>query len=507
MPLFCSRLIFILFIISGFCGLLYQVVWIRLAYASFGVITPVLSIVISVFMLGLSLGSWVGGKWIARLRIKLKISSIFLYAIAELLIGVGAISVPILFYVGEIVLLPAGAMNSFNYLIYSALIITIAILPWCVFMGFTFPFMVAFIKEIDRRNITSFSYLYFANAIGAMLGTLTTALILIEILGFYHTLLIAGSLNLCIAIISLILGFLVPIDTTQKSRSFIYNQGHFTESANITKRRWICVILFLTGFISMAMEIIWIRSFTPILRTHTYSFASVVAVYLFSTWIGSYIYRKQVKHKMVLSTPKLFGSLSIFALLPIVMNDPRLGIGIPTVLISIFPFCACLGYLTPKLIDQYSSGHPYGVGMAYALNVFGCIMGPLCASYIFLPLLGSKMSLMVLSATFLIAMLIKYKHSVFKENWGVLLAVVALFLFFRAGFINVNHEELYARFKGSQIRRDHTATVVSFGNGLEKQLLVNGIGITKLTPITKFMAHLPLGFLQDEPSSALVICM
>ena len=48
---------FLLFFISGFCGLLYQVVWLRLAFRSFGVITPVLSVVISVFMLGLALGS------------------------------------------------------------------------------------------------------------------------------------------------------------------------------------------------------------------------------------------------------------------------------------------------------------------------------------------------------------------------------------------------------------------------------------------------------------------
>jgi hypothetical protein len=56
--------LFGLFLASGFCGLLYQVVWLRLAFAAFGVITPVLSIVLSVFMLGLSLGSWAGGRWI-----------------------------------------------------------------------------------------------------------------------------------------------------------------------------------------------------------------------------------------------------------------------------------------------------------------------------------------------------------------------------------------------------------------------------------------------------------
>ena len=39
-----------------------------------------------------------------------------------------------------------------------------------------------------------------------------------------------------------------------------------------------------------------------------------------------------------------------------------------------------------------------------------------------------------------------------------------------------------------------------------KWLLVNGIGMTKLTPITKFIAHLPLAFHKDPPESALVIC-
>ena len=62
--------LFGLFLASGFCGLLYQVVWLRLAFAAFGVITPVLSIVLSVFMLGLSLGSWAGGRWIDELTLR-----------------------------------------------------------------------------------------------------------------------------------------------------------------------------------------------------------------------------------------------------------------------------------------------------------------------------------------------------------------------------------------------------------------------------------------------------
>src|SRR2546427_1297593 len=50
------------FVISGFCSLVYEVVWLRLAMAGFGVTTPFVSIVLSVFMAGLALGGWAAGR-------------------------------------------------------------------------------------------------------------------------------------------------------------------------------------------------------------------------------------------------------------------------------------------------------------------------------------------------------------------------------------------------------------------------------------------------------------
>src|SRR5437660_510054 len=91
------KLLFVLFLLSGFCGLLYQVVWTRMAFASFGIITPVLSVVISVFMLGLSLGAWAGGRWIGPLVRRTGLSAVIFYALAEFIIGLGAFAVPRLF--------------------------------------------------------------------------------------------------------------------------------------------------------------------------------------------------------------------------------------------------------------------------------------------------------------------------------------------------------------------------------------------------------------------------
>jgi spermidine synthase len=56
------------------------------------------------------------------------------------------------------------------------------------------------------------------------------------------------------------------------------------------------------------------------------------------------------------------------------------------------------------------------------------------------------------------------------------------------------------------VLRDSTATVIATGSGMRKSLLVNGYGMTSLTPITKMMAHLPLAFLDRLPQDALAIC-
>ena len=275
-------LIFFLFFVSGFCGLLYQVVWTRLAFASFGIITPVLSVVISVFMLGLSLGSWAGGQGIGALVRRTGLSAAMFYALAEFVIGVGAFAVPKLFGLSEHFLLALGEAGSVRYLVCSALGLALSILPWCVFMGATFPLMMAYVREQEPRNSESFSYLYLANVLGATSGTLLTAIVLVEALGFRHTLWVAAAGNFIIAAISVWLGARAPKGRGPQSevRGPRPEFGRAAGGLGQGRGRLIQWILFSTGFAAMAMEVVWIRAFGPVLKTQVYSFALVVATYL-----------------------------------------------------------------------------------------------------------------------------------------------------------------------------------------------------------------------------------
>lgn len=78
------RLFFACFLVSGFCSLVYEVVWLRLAMARFGVTTPLVSIVLSVFMGGLALGSWLAGRLTGRARSRPARYPLVAYGIAEL---------------------------------------------------------------------------------------------------------------------------------------------------------------------------------------------------------------------------------------------------------------------------------------------------------------------------------------------------------------------------------------------------------------------------------------
>ena len=498
-------LLFVFFLLSGFCGLVYQVVWIRLAYASFGVITPVLSVIISVFMLGLALGSWLGGKTIDKMSTTTGWSALIFYGICEALIATGAFIVPKLFQTGQTLLFTSGPSHSFSYLFVSAVAMSSSILPWCFLMGCTFPFMMAYVKEQASSEMTSFSFLYCANVIGAAFGAFCTAFVLIELLGFRKTLLIAALLNLFVAAGSVVLSRLSarPERTTQTNSHLLNIKKALPQSEKLL----IFVLLFSTGFISMSMEVVWVRAFAPVLGQRTYSFAALLIAYLLATWIGSTVYRRHASNDKVISTDTLLLGLAVFSFLPIVMNDPRPAlVAAPIALISIIPFCAALGYLTPYLIDRYSEGNPYRGGKAYGINVLGSILGPLVAAYLLLPYWGVKLSLFVLAVPFIFFVFIFYGASVFKSRLALVMITLAI-VFCTTSFTWHNtHEEKYAQIPGAEVRRDYVTTVVSMGTGMDRVLVVGGEGAAYLLMENKAQAHLPLIFLPKEPETALDIC-
>jgi predicted membrane-bound spermidine synthase len=178
------------------------------------------------------------------------------------------------------------------------------------------------------------------------------------------------------------------------------------------------------------------------------------------------------------------------------------------VLVGIGPFCAVLGFLTPMLMDGYSRGDPERAGRAYALNTLGCILGPLLSGFILLPLLGERMTLVALAAPFYVfALMATLDAWPSVPNLDRAALWTALFVTaFGGGVLALRTKDFETLYRQRVVRRDHTATVIAVLGPGPRQLLVNGVGITSLTPVTKMMVHLPMALLDRPATKGLVLC-
>jgi spermidine synthase len=508
-----TRILFVFFLVSGFASLVYEVVWLRLGMAQFGVTTGVVSIILSVFMGGLALGSWLAGRLAARLEPRPTSLLLRLYAGAELIVAVSRDVVPAGLVRGRTSLehLGSGAWGSPGYNLASGLWIAVTLLPFCVCMGATFPLAMGAIRKAGGDWSRSFSLLYAANVAGATVGTLVSAFIMIEALGFRGTLALTATLNAVLAAGALALS-LLPTRTAGTPVDASLSRGATPPADGLvgTRALW---ALFSTGFVSMAMEVVWVRQLTPYLGNVVYAFALILALYLVANTSSSFFYRWRAGRGGASVGPAFWGVMAAASLLPLAAADPRWGLGGGTshgparAALGIVPFCALLGYATPLLVDRWSGGDPARAGSAYAINVLGCILGPLAAGFGILPYLGEGGALLALALPLfaLGAAALGPSSGGIRERPRPLLAMAAMGVVALGLFAFARSYE--SRFEGAVVLRDAAATVVAAGQrSEEKRLLVNGIGMTYLTPITKMMIHLPLALQGAPPRSALIIC-
>src|SRR5271165_992830 len=461
--------VFAFFFLSGFCSILYELVWLRLAMAKFGVTTALVSIVLSAFMAGLGTGSWIAGALVRRFDKRIKFPPLRLYAFSELLIGISALVVPLQLAAGNRMLERIAdrvPLSSGAYYVVSGSWLALTLVPWCACMGATIPLAMFAIRNFQNGDSErSFSFLYLANVLGAVAGA-TIPLALIELYGFHGTLRIGAVLNGLIAA----LAFALTLASAKRGATTPKPSGQRAASQP-ENGRGILTLLFTTGVVTMAMEVIWIRLFTPYVGPVVYSFAAILAAYLLATFTGSQVYRLWMRRNSR-ESGLLWVSLAFFGLLPLLTSDSRLAMGGHLrVLLGVAPFAGVIGFLTPMLVDRWSGGDPDRAGRAYAVNVVGCIVGPLLSGFFLLPRFGERVSMLLLVLPWFAMALQPGKRAKRRllqtaAATGFLAAALAVF------FLTRDYETQFAK---AVVLRDSTATVTATGTGMEKRLRVNGI--------------------------------
>jgi spermidine synthase len=526
--------IFFAFFLSGMSGLVYQIVWVRMLTRYLGSTTSATSTVLCVFMGGLALGAFAGGKLADQYK-----KPLMGYVILEIGIAVAALVASFTFisvfgqtYLGIYELFG----NNRLFLTASRVIFSmLCLLLPTVLMGATLPLLVA---HVARQNIhfqQGLGRLYSINTFGAVLGVFVAGFFLLGFFGETNSLLIAATLNLMAALLASRLQMnLKNNDPAAGQEKNLKREAAVPLGLSLRIRYWSRLAIFVSGFTALAYEILWSRFLMLPLRTSIYAFSFMLGLFLLGIAFGSWLStRFAVSKERPVSTfavlEILIGFLTVLGMLLFtvfgkISNGFISGyaLGMFTAILMVFPVAVAFGWQFPVAVRCCLS-HSYlpgkETGWAYAANTLGAILGSIVVGFILILYLGTTQTMILLALlnTVLGGILLwlrphseRSRPSVF--SYGLIAGFVILCVMVSAPYKRVMSERvkqyLGANAQMYAFHEGIAGTVVPAGapeDPMARHLFTNGVGMTTLVSETKLMAHLPMALAKD-PKRVLVVC-
>lgn len=431
------RLILVLLFFSGASALIYQVVWTRLLVATFGATVYAMGTVVTSFMAGLALGSYLFGRYIDRGRI----SPLLLYGLLEIAIGLFAIFFPAIvrfITVGHIWAFQNFSASFYEFtLLRFALCAAALILPTTL-MGATLPIAVKYAVRRLPQTGSTIGSLYAVNTFGAMIGTFAAGFFLIELVGMRGTSILAASINASVGLAAIAFGMRIgrPASGTTEGRDL--DEGEVSDktiagsasSAGIPRRTVPIeahLILFgagVAGLAALSNEVLWTRIMVYVLGNFVHSFSLVLMSFLLGIALGSSVISRFLDRPRI--GLHLFGGFQLgigfIALILIPLFTPLIGLresflaklsGSGAALDAPDPWwtftlwkmgAAFAMLLAPtflmgasfplavKIYTRATARIGRGVGNVYAVNTLGAIIGSFLASFVLVGALGVRTS-------------------------------------------------------------------------------------------------------------------
>ena len=282
-----------LFVASGAAGLIYQVVWSRELVLVFGNTTQAVATIVTAFMAGLGFGSLLGGRLADTSARPLR-----LYGLVELAVAAMAALLPFAFsslaelYRGvwpSLVERP-GQLAGVRFALALA-----AVAPATFLMGMTLPLLTRYlVRTLDEAG-ARLGELYAANTVGAMAGTLLGGFVLIELFGLHLTSYVAVALNLVAGVGALLLSRRWETGPDAAGGPAARRERPARPEvprAFRPRRRAVLAATFVSGFVSLALEVLWTRMLAEGTGSSIYIFTTILAIFLLGIALGSFLYRR-----------------------------------------------------------------------------------------------------------------------------------------------------------------------------------------------------------------------
>lgn len=199
---FKERFILLGFGVSGFCALVYQITWNRILSLLLGSSVYAFSLILTIFILGLALGTVFFARWVTRFKDLLKVFGF-------LQIGIAASALLALPFFGEIPFV--------NRWVYQNWDVDFAVVQWSnfliifsllfvptFFMGGQFPVVVKLLTHGLSNLGRDVGRVYASNTVGTIVGSFLGGFLMVPVLGIQNSVLTAVFINVALAAVLLL---------------------------------------------------------------------------------------------------------------------------------------------------------------------------------------------------------------------------------------------------------------------------------------------------------------
>ncbi len=377
----------ILTFFTGFTALIFQNTWHRYLNYLLGSQSQATAMILAVFLGGMSIGYFIYG----HLTQKFPRSLFKLYGITELLIGVWAIFSPVIF----------RAVSDFEIDGFLAeLGVSLIFLgPPTILMGGTIPVLTQTLSRDLKSSTRTHSQVYSFNTLGAALGSFLAGFYFLPTFGLAVSLFYMGSINVSVGII-----FYLLDETLQLEKKELTNLSLPEEKPKAFPIKWLWVIVFISGFVTLGLEALLIRMVGLSIGSSTYTFSIIVGIFVFCIALGGWVVGtfKKISIQAIgyllgltgISLLILYNSIetwpyysqtirAVFSNSPYAFSPYFATISLAFAGALLIPILLCGAALplcfnfAKRSVDSLGSN----TGTLYALNTLGCVSGALLAGY------------------------------------------------------------------------------------------------------------------------------
>ena len=408
MPVLC------LFFCSGATALIYEIVWSKYLTLLLGSTIQAQTVVLAVLMGGLALGSKLFSHYADGTR-----KPLALYGWIEIAIGFFAFLFPVFYRLADGLFASAGSKlldHSGGLLLLKVMVSASLLLVPAGLMGGTLPILAAWLQKRMGDPARLSARFYSTNSFGAVCGALLAGFLLIQQYGLPVTMKMTGLVNVLIGLVALGIGRMQPVslpcaDKTSKAINTAPSRPVIT--SGMFRRG--CVLVALTGGISMGLEVLAARCLTLIFGASLQAFAIVLVSFILGISLGSAVIasprRKHWPAEMTTIVLLLGAAMFVGVLVFNIENLAALYLHaqsglqrtfvgycyhqILAAMVSILVLglpAATLGAVLPLWMRESGTWNLLGdrVGRLLAWNTLGGMAGALLAGFILLPGIGLR---------------------------------------------------------------------------------------------------------------------